>query len=306
MVGIYVIFDTDITNIKYFRLPLVEYVLKNYKRSFTVTVRELDITINKNFRPQLRRVKQSNGKNILLCSSIEDLAEILKQAQQVGLMTDEHQFILTSLDMHTVDLEPFQYSGANITGFRMVDPVDSFVEDIMEKVAFEYKNDFEKDFNWKEGEMDLQKRNEEMEMPIGLTSTTLQMSTALTFDALLLFHHVMKHHQAIQVQSLQCSDRKSSFISGTSIFNSMKTIPPFKGLSGDVQFDQHGNRENFNLDILELASDGLKKIGTWNATKGITSLKGKPVETVGNPDSLVNKTLIVLTVIVRDFHQDND
>lgn len=31
-------------------------------------------------------------------------------------MSDEHNYIITNPDMHTIDMEPFQYGGANITG----------------------------------------------------------------------------------------------------------------------------------------------------------------------------------------------
>lgn len=39
-------------------------------------------------------------------------------------MSDQHQFIITSLDLHTIDLEPFQHGGTNITGVRLIDPED--------------------------------------------------------------------------------------------------------------------------------------------------------------------------------------
>jgi hypothetical protein len=54
--------------------------------------------------------------NILLCCSIDILPDVFKQAQQVGIMTDHHQYIVTTMDMHTIDLEPYQYGGTNITG----------------------------------------------------------------------------------------------------------------------------------------------------------------------------------------------
>lgn len=36
-------------------------------------------------------------------------------------MVDKYHFIITNLDAQTIDLEPFQYSGANITILRMID-----------------------------------------------------------------------------------------------------------------------------------------------------------------------------------------
>lgn len=265
----------------------------------------MDITANENYRPQLRRVKQSQDTNIVLCCSIEALPEILKQAQQVGLMTDQHQFIITSLDMHTIDLEPFQYSGTNITGFRIVSPDDPMVKQVTDIFReFHFKNvpgrDAPDELDETTDEVDPQFNKDEM--PPGLTAEKLQLHTALTYDAIMLFAHIMSQHRGIRSDGVICDDSESSFVNGTSIFNSMKTITPIRGLSGDLQFDQHGNRENFQLEILELASEGLKKVGTWNATKGIQSLRGKTFDQGStDPDVLRNKTLIVLTVIVSEF-----
>jgi glutamate receptor, ionotropic, invertebrate len=316
-------------NIKTFlRLPMVEFILTHYNKGNTVTVRQLDITSNENYRPQLRRVKQSGDTNIVLCSSIDSLPEILKQAQQVGLMTDEHQFIVTSLDMHTIDLEPFQYSGTNITGFRLVSPDDRFV-----KVVTEYFHELHLKANARKSkgkdretdrepdEVDFSAGEEfnyengvrmENEFPEGLTAEGLRLSTALTYDAVMLFSQVMTHYLETHSNSnnsrnplfttneeINCDDIDSkSFSNGVSIFNGMKTTT-FRGLSGDVQFDQHGNRENFQLEVLELTSEGLIKIGTWNASKGIQTTRGKTIDSSPTDgDVLRNKTLIVLTVIV--------
>lgn len=286
------------------RLPLVEHILENYNKGFTVTVRQLDITANQNYRPQLRRVKLSGDKNIVLCSSIDALPEILKQAQQVGLMTDEHQFIITSLDMHTIDLEPFQYSGANITGFRMVTPDAPYVKLVTDKFEEYYmQGKLEQD----ESEVDdpMAETNEDdalprqIEVPEGLTADKIRLNTALTYDAVILFSHVMLQNGDIQVEGISCDDPASTFVNGTSILNSMKTVSALNGLSGEIHIDSQGNRKNYNLDILELASDGLKKVGMWNSTKGIQSLRGIPFDnSQTDPHILMNKTLKVLTVIV--------
>lgn len=280
-----------------FRLPLVDYIIKNYNEEHTVTIRQLDITANENYRPQLRRVKQSQDKNILLCSSIEALPEILKQAQQVGLMTDEHQFIITSLDMHTIDLEPFQYSGTNITGFRIVSPQDPLVKQTTDAFReFYLRKNPVKD----ETEEEIQEENYKIndDIPSGLTPEKLQLNTALIYDAMTLIGHTMSYHRGIRSNGVYCDDRESTFMNGTSIFNTMKTIPLFKGLSGDIQFDQLGNRENFQVEILELTSEGLQTTGTWNSSKGIQSLRGKPFDvSTTDSDILKNKTLLVLTVI---------
>ncbi|GBN59196.1 hypothetical protein AVEN_189344-1 [Araneus ventricosus] len=37
-------------------------------------------------------------------------------------MTEYHNYFITSLDLHTVDLQDFQHGRANISGFRLVQP----------------------------------------------------------------------------------------------------------------------------------------------------------------------------------------
>lgn len=278
---------------------MVEYILNNYHKPKTITLRQLDITANGNYRAQLRRVKNSGDNNILICSSIEALPEILKQAQQVGLLSSEHRIIITSLDMHTIDLEPFQYSGTNITGFRLVSPDDPFVKETTNFVGTSHLKNSSNRRTSGRNQQDSDDEENVEEIPEGLTAEKIQLHTALTFDAVLLFYKVLLNHQDMEIERIYCKDHESRFVNGTSIFNSMKTFPPFRGLSGDIQFDQHGNRENFQLEVLELTSEGLKQIGTWNSTMKIQTLKGKSLETFdGNENSIRNKSLIVMTVLV--------
>ena len=38
------------------------------------------------------------------------------------MMSDYHSYLVTSLDLHTIELDEFKYGGTNITAFRLVDP----------------------------------------------------------------------------------------------------------------------------------------------------------------------------------------
>lgn len=42
----------------------------------------------------------------------------LEQAQQVGIMSDEHSYVFMNPDFQTVDIDPFKHGGSNITGKR--------------------------------------------------------------------------------------------------------------------------------------------------------------------------------------------
>lgn len=296
-------------------------LLKKYdNKGFTVTVRQLDVTSNENYRPQLRRVKHSEDKNIIISCSIEALPEILKQAQQVGLLTEDHQFIITSLDMHTIDLEPFQHSGSNITGVRLISPEDPMVVHITSFFEEKYKDKMEKekeknsrenngskdddddDDDKKEDSPDAGDDNDEDAVPPGLTADSIRVDTALTYDAVLLFSEVVKLEGGVRPKIIKCDDDDGLRTHGISDSMAMKTIPPktVRGLSGEIHFDQKGHRSNFQVEVIELATDGIRKIGTWNTTDGLYLARAHPVidESVL---SLKNKTFVVLTALVSNL-----
>lgn len=54
--------------------------------------------------------------NYLVSCRLESLAIFLEQAQQVGIMSDEHSYIIMNPDFQTIDIGPFKHGGSNITG----------------------------------------------------------------------------------------------------------------------------------------------------------------------------------------------
>lgn len=106
-----------------------------------INVRNLDYTTNNEFRPTLQDVRDSDDANIILECSIESLPLILRQAMQVGLMTKHYRWIITNLDAHSSDLEPYQFSGTNITTFRILDKRHPIFNTLKEPEDLENDND---------------------------------------------------------------------------------------------------------------------------------------------------------------------
>lgn len=84
-----------------------------------IIIKQLESDISGNFRPLLTAIKKTGETNFVIDCSIGILEEVLRQAQQVGLMTDKYNFVITNLDMQSIDLSPFQYAGTNITGVKI-------------------------------------------------------------------------------------------------------------------------------------------------------------------------------------------
>lgn len=109
----------------------------------------------------------------------------------------------------------------------------------------------------------------------------------------------MAGHKDIYSSNIRdCSNRDSTFINGTSIVNFLRTVEPFRGLSGEVRFGQFGNRSNFDLEVFELITNGLNKIGTWNSQKGLQIKHDRVVVKINPNEIFKGKTLKILTVDV--------
>ncbi|XP_076391789.1 kainate-type ionotropic glutamate receptor subunit 1D isoform X8 [Megachile rotundata] len=201
---------------------------------FPITVRQLNE--GSEYRPLLKQIKNSAESHIVLDCSTERIFDVLKQAQQIGMMSDYHSYLITSLDLHSVDLEEFKHGGTNITAFRLVDPEKPEIQKVVQ--------------DWIYGE---KRYNRELDM--GQSSNKVEMT----------------------------------------------------GLTGIIKFDHQGFRSDFILDIIELNNkEGLKKIGTWNSTKGINFTRSYKEEYTQIVENLQNKTFIVTTILSAPYCMRKD
>ncbi|KAH0820074.1 hypothetical protein GEV33_002720 [Tenebrio molitor] len=240
---------------------------------FPITVRQLGESSD--YRPLLKQIKNSAESHIVLDCSTERIYDVLKQAQQIGMMSDYHSYLITSLDLHGVDLEEFKYGGTNITAFRLVDPDGPEVRKVVREWNLsEAKN--------KKGEI----------------SSIIRAETALMYDAVHLFAkalHDLDTSQQIDIKPLSC-DAVDTWPHGYSLINYMKIVE-MRGLTGVIKFDHQGFRSDFVLDIIELSKEGLKKIGTWNSTEGVNFTRTYGEAYTQIVEIIQNKTFVVTTIL---------
>lgn len=105
-----------------------------------IYVRKLELKNEKTYRNILKRTKANGDENFLVIGFSGKLGELMKQLQQVGMVTDGYKYILASFDLLTIDLESFKHSGANITALRLVSPENPIVEDFLTKVELSNMN----------------------------------------------------------------------------------------------------------------------------------------------------------------------
>ena len=248
-----------------------------YPNTFRMVVKQLVHTEENGYRDVLREVHKDKSYMIILDCSKDIIEDVLTQAQQIGMVSEDYYYLLTSLDAHTVDLSSFKYGGTNFTAFRMIDTnkmeVKSVIHDIVSKEIAQGRT------------IDIQDGN-------------LDTTTALIYDAVHLFAlalHELNMIQDINIGPLDCTG-ETSWAHGSSLINYMK-LTEFNGLSGLIKFDAHGLRTIFDLDILELQSTGLEPIGTWNIIDSLNMTRIAEVMDFANPINIMaNKTFTVVSV----------
>ncbi|XP_046669488.1 glutamate receptor ionotropic, kainate 2 isoform X2 [Homalodisca vitripennis] len=257
---------------------------------FPIAVRQLGEGTD--YRPLLKQIKNSAESHIVLDCSTEKIYNVLKQAQQIGMMSDYHSYLITSLDLHSVDLEEFKYGGTNITALRLVDPEKPDLQKVVR--------------DWTSGE---QRQGRKIDMGAHHTGnlTFIKTETALMYDAVHLFAkalHDLDSSQRIDIKPLSC-DAVDTWPHGYSLINYMKIVE-MRGLTGVIKFDNQGFRSNFVLDIVELTKEGLTKIGTWNSTEGVNFTRTYGEVYTQIVESLQNKTFIVTTILSSPYCMRKD
>ncbi|XP_026746540.1 glutamate receptor ionotropic, kainate 2 isoform X1 [Trichoplusia ni] len=240
------------------------------------------------YRPLLKQIKNSAESHIVLDCATERIRDVLQQAQQIGMMSDYHSYLITSLDLHSVDLEEFKYGGTNITAIRLLDPERADVQRVVRDWVYDEARKGRK-------------------LQLGHTTakenmTFIKTETALMYDAVHLFAkalHDLDTSQQIDVRPLSC-EAEDTWPHGYSLINYMKIVE-MKGLTGVIKFDHQGFRSDFTLDIIELTRDGLQKAGTWNSSEGVNYTRSYGENQKQIVEILQNKTLIVTTILSSPY-----
>ncbi|XP_050732988.1 glutamate receptor ionotropic, kainate 2-like isoform X3 [Eriocheir sinensis] len=238
---------------------------------FKVTIRQLPH--GNDYRELLKEVRSSGEQNIILDCRTEKVGAVLKQAQQIDMMSSFNNYIITSMDLHLVDLEDFKYSGSNVTALRLIDPGREDVKALVD--------------TWRQGRVMATNRLSDGD-PI------LKTETALMYDAVKLFVLAMgalDNSTTVSISQLRC-EGEEAWVHGNSLINYMK-LEKLPGYTGHIEFDSDGFRTDFTMDITQLGPNNLTKVGTWSKKTGTNYTRTQNETMKDIIQGLHNKTLIV-------------
>jgi len=228
------------------------------------------------YRPLLKEIKKSEETRVILDCDFDKVELILRQADEVNLLTDYHAYMVTSLDLDKVDLSLFAGNNVNITGFRLTDPDTD--------AAHAYLKEFPNNGKGKEH--------------------PLYSANALAYDAVWTFAKALNDLdslQSIQLTGLSCEEEQvMPWSDGERVLGYLKEVEHV-GLTGEIKFDAEGYRTDFSLDLIEKVRSRAKKTGIWREHSGVNyTLTSSEIEGF-MVEKLQNKTLRITTALTEPF-----
>ncbi|NXJ10215.1 GRIK1 protein, partial [Odontophorus gujanensis] len=272
-------------------IRLQELIKAPSRYNIKIKIRQLP-SGNKDARPLLKEMKKGKEFYVIFDCSHETAAEILKQILSMGMMTEYYHYFFTTLDLFALDLEPYRYSGVNMTGFRLLNIENPHVSSVIEK--------------WSMERLQAPPKPE-----TGLLDGMMTTEAALMYDAVYMVAVASQRASQMTVSSLQCH-RHKPWRFGPRFMNLIKEAR-WDGLTGRITFNKtDGLRKDFDLDIISLKEEGTekaagevsnhlykvwKKIGVWNSYSGLNMTDSNKDRSTNITDSLANRTLIVTTIL---------
>lgn len=101
-------------------------------RQRRIFVRQLE---NDEYRIIFKDLARNQIKNVVLDAPINIVFDILNHAKSVNMLSEYHDFIITSLDLQNIDLEEFVSAGTNISSFSLIDQISEGYLSFMQQLS---------------------------------------------------------------------------------------------------------------------------------------------------------------------------
>ncbi|XP_020728514.2 glutamate receptor 1 isoform X1 [Odocoileus virginianus] len=250
------------------------------EKNWQVTAVNILTTTEEGYRMLFQNLEKKKERLVVVDCESERLNAILGQVivklEKNGI---GYHYILANLGFMDIDLNKFKESGANVTGFQLVNYTDTIPAKIMQQ----WKNSDARDHtrvDWKRP----------------------KYTSALTYDGVKVMAEAF---QSLRRQRIDISRRGNAgdclanpavpWGQGIDIQRALQQVR-FEGLTGNVQFNEKGRRTNYTLHVIEMKHDGIRKIGYWNEDDKFVPA-ATDAQAGGDNSSVQNRTYIVTTIL---------
>jgi len=133
------------------------------------------------------------------------------------------------------------------------------------------------------------------------SGSPMQTEAAVIYDSLLLWAKALTslaRSKNIEISTLDC-ETEGFLEYGRSLINFMK-MEESMGLTGRIKLNDFGFRTDFDLEIVELKNEGLRKMGFWNPTHEAQFYTQVNKRDITSRD-IIKKKLIISTILKAPF-----
>ncbi|KAM9105251.1 glutamate receptor 1 isoform 4-T4 [Megaptera novaeangliae] len=212
------------------------------EKNWQVTAVNILTTTEEGYRMLFQDLEKKKERLVVVDCESERLSAILGQIVKLEKNGIGYHYILANLGFMDIDLNKFKESGANVTGFQLVNYTDTIPAKIMQQ----WKNSDARDHtrvDWKRP----------------------KYTSALTYDGVKVMAEAF---QSLRRQRIDISRRGNAgdclanpavpWGQGIDIQRALQQVR-FEGLTGNVQFNEKGRRTNYTLHVIEMKHDGIRK-----------------------------------------------
>uniref|UniRef100_A0A286XS65 Glutamate receptor n=1 Tax=Cavia porcellus TaxID=10141 RepID=A0A286XS65_CAVPO len=249
------------------------------EKNWQVTAVNILTTTEEGYRMLFQDLEKKKERLVVVDCESERLNAILGQIVKLEKNGIGYHYILANLGFMDIDLNKFKESGANVTGFQLVNYTDTVPAKIMQQWKTSDARDHTR-VDWKRP----------------------KYTSALTYDGVKVMAEAF---QSLRRQRIDISRRGNAgdclanpavpWGQGIDIQRALQQVR-FEGLTGNVQFNEKGRRTNYTLHVIEMKHDGIRKIGYWNEDDKFVPA-ATDAQAGGDNSSVQNRTYIVTTIL---------
>lgn len=249
------------------------------EKNWQVTAVNIMTTTEEGYRMLFQDLEKKKERLVVVDCESERLNAILGQIVKLEKNGIGYHYILANLGFMDIDLNKFKESGANVTGFQLVNYTDTIPARIMQQWRTSDARDHTR-VDWKRP----------------------KYTSALTYDGVKVMAEAF---QSLRRQRIDISRRGNAgdclanpavpWGQGIDIQRALQQVR-FEGLTGNVQFNEKGRRTNYTLHVIEMKHDGIRKIGYWNEDDKFVPA-ATDAQAGGDNSSVQNRTYIVTTIL---------
>ncbi|EGI59304.1 Glutamate receptor, ionotropic kainate 2, partial [Acromyrmex echinatior] len=198
------------------------------------------------YRSMLKQIRYLPMQNIIIDVKPENIMKVLHQAEEVSLLSDYSDFVITYLDSSILSIIEMLNGTFNITGLSIrenddIEGIDSLDSAVLYDAVF-------------------------------LLHTALETLNARNIEN--------EVDMSIDPIPLSCTNSTRKYQVGSYITSIMREISKRGKITGIIYIDEYGRRRDFNVKILNFRQSSMIQTGYWDTFNGIHIKQMKKVKDI--------------------------